>query len=178
MRIAIVGPGISPIPPNGWGGVESLIWDQNKAYINMGHEVKIINTQDRYSILNEINSFGPDFVHIHYDTYIDIYNYIEYPKAITSHYPYLDQTEKMRQDGYIESLFYQFGAVQPNSFCLSESIIKNLNEGVGIPKNKLFLTPNGIENNILGNLESLSFPIKAFMLLKLIKEKDSMLFNQ
>ena len=27
MNIALIGPGILPIPPNGWGAVESLIWD-------------------------------------------------------------------------------------------------------------------------------------------------------
>ena len=28
MKIALIGPGIMPIPPNNWGAVESLIWDQ------------------------------------------------------------------------------------------------------------------------------------------------------
>ena len=28
MKVAIVGPGIMPIPPTGWGAVEILIWDQ------------------------------------------------------------------------------------------------------------------------------------------------------
>ena len=27
MKIALIGPGIMPIPPDGWGAVESLIWD-------------------------------------------------------------------------------------------------------------------------------------------------------
>ena len=27
MRLALIGPGIMPIPPDGWGAVESLIWD-------------------------------------------------------------------------------------------------------------------------------------------------------
>ena len=27
MKICIVGPGIMPIPPTGWGAVEILIWD-------------------------------------------------------------------------------------------------------------------------------------------------------
>ena len=31
MKIAIVGPGIMPIPPTGWGAVEILIWDQKLA---------------------------------------------------------------------------------------------------------------------------------------------------
>ena len=27
MKLVIIGPGIMPIPPKGWGAVESLIWD-------------------------------------------------------------------------------------------------------------------------------------------------------
>ena len=41
MKIAIVGPGIMPIPPTGWGAVEILIWDQKLALEKLGHEVKI-----------------------------------------------------------------------------------------------------------------------------------------
>ena len=31
MKVSIVGPGIMPIPPTGWGAVEILIWDQKLA---------------------------------------------------------------------------------------------------------------------------------------------------
>ena len=34
MKVAIVGPGIMPIPPTGWGAVEILIWDQKLALEN------------------------------------------------------------------------------------------------------------------------------------------------
>ena len=44
MKISIVGPGIMPIPPTGWGAVEILIWDQKLALEKLGHEVDIINT--------------------------------------------------------------------------------------------------------------------------------------
>ena len=44
MKIAIVGPGIMPIPPTGWGAVEILIWDQKLALEELGHEVRIVNT--------------------------------------------------------------------------------------------------------------------------------------
>ena len=43
MKIALIGPGFSPIPPKGWGAVESLIWDY---YINLKklqYDVKIVN---------------------------------------------------------------------------------------------------------------------------------------
>ena len=39
MKISIVGPGIMPIPPTGWGAVEILIWDQKLALEKLGHQV-------------------------------------------------------------------------------------------------------------------------------------------
>ena len=44
MKISIIGPGIMPIPPTGWGAVEILIWDQKLALEKLGHEVDIVNT--------------------------------------------------------------------------------------------------------------------------------------
>ena len=46
MKISIVGPGLMPIPPKGWGAVECLIWDMANALKDLGQEVQIINTTD------------------------------------------------------------------------------------------------------------------------------------
>ena len=86
MRIVIVGPGIMPIPPTGWGAVEILIWDQKLALESLGHEVVIVNTPHPMEIIKDINAEAPDFVHIQYDDFIEIYPYIQYPCAITSHF--------------------------------------------------------------------------------------------
>ena len=69
MKISIVGPGIMPIPPTGWGAVEILIWDSKNALEKLGHEVQIVNTQSPVEILQQINSFRPDFVHVQYDDF-------------------------------------------------------------------------------------------------------------
>ena len=42
MKISIIGPGLMPIPPKGWGAVESLIWDMANALKDLGQEVQII----------------------------------------------------------------------------------------------------------------------------------------
>ena len=70
MKIAIVGPGIMPIPPTGWGAVEILIWDQKLALEELGHEVRIVNTASAIDILKEINEIRPDFVHVQYDDFV------------------------------------------------------------------------------------------------------------
>jgi hypothetical protein len=46
MKIALIGPGIMPIPPDGWGAVESLIWDYAVELDELGHEGMIVNTPD------------------------------------------------------------------------------------------------------------------------------------
>ena len=50
MRITLIGPGIMPIPPTGWGACEILIWDTKLALEALGHEVQIINTKDARQI--------------------------------------------------------------------------------------------------------------------------------
>ena len=39
MKIALVGPGIMQIPPDGWGAVEMLIWDYYQVIKDLGHRV-------------------------------------------------------------------------------------------------------------------------------------------
>lgn len=57
MRICQVTPGLLPIPPNGWGAVEKIIWEYHCIANDMGHDSHI-----RY--LNDVDdSF--DVVHIH-----------------------------------------------------------------------------------------------------------------
>ena len=41
MKILFVGPGLLPIPPQGWGGIEHLVWDMNLALKELGHDVKL-----------------------------------------------------------------------------------------------------------------------------------------
>jgi len=94
MKIALIGPGIMPIPPEGWGGVEHLIWNFHNQLKKDGDEVTIINTKDLHKIVNTINGGKFDAVHLHYDQYANIMPYIECDrKMITSHYPYLENPE-------------------------------------------------------------------------------------
>ena len=142
MKVSIVGPGIMPIPPTGWGAVEILIWDQKLALEKLGHEVDIVNTQSPVEILNQVNKFRPDFVHIQYDDFIELYPYVQYPCAITSHFGYFEQPNKW--DYYGERIAKPFGRIQPNVFCLSSGIKDVYADILKIPEERLFVTPNGV----------------------------------
>ncbi len=142
MKVSIVGPGIMPIPPTGWGAVEILIWDQKLALENLGHEVQIVNQPNGIDILKEINEFRPDFVHVQYDDFVELCPYIQYPNAITSHFGYLEQPQKW--DYYGPRVAQKFAQIKPNIFCLSSGIKDVYEKQMGIPSNQLFVTPNGV----------------------------------
>jgi hypothetical protein len=93
MKLTLIGPGIIPIPPTGWGAVEILIWDYKyflEKYFDV--EVQIINTQDRSQIYQQISQFNPDIIHIHFDWLYDLTHHLDCQKIlITSHNGYLDQ---------------------------------------------------------------------------------------
>lgn len=141
MRISIIGPN-TPIPPRGWGAVESLIWDMYLTLTELKHKVQIINVGDPREIINQVNSFRPDFVHINYDDWVGIYPYIQYPCAVTTHFAYIERPELMGP--YKQRVFDAFTAIKPNVFGLSDGINEIYHNLAGIPKEKLFLNPNGV----------------------------------
>ena len=54
MRISIIGPPL-PIPPKGWGAVESLIWDYKINLGQLGHSVQILNDPDPNKMLQQLS---------------------------------------------------------------------------------------------------------------------------
>ena len=175
MRISIIGPGIMPIPPTGWGAVEILIWDQKLALEKLGHEVDIVNTQSPVEIIQQVNQFRPDFVHIQYDDFIQIYPYIQYPCAITSHFGYLEQPKKW--DYYGKQIAKPFGEIKPNIFCLSDGIADTYLINLGIPHERLFVTPNGVNVDNFRSTISPEFPDRSIYLAKIDYRKRQHLFQ-
>ena len=163
MKFSIIGPA-TPIPPVGWGAVESLIWDYKVTLEKIGHEVQIINITDPREIIKRVNEFKPDFCHIQYDDWIILYPYIQYPCACTTHFAYLEQPEKMNGYGQI---FGHFQKLQPNVFCLSESIRKAYSILGGIPDDKLFIVPNGVDLNLFRTTDTPEFPDRSIYLAKI-----------
>ena len=174
MKITLVGPGIMPIPPIGWGAVEILVWDTKNALEQLGHEVQIVNTKDPTQIIREINSFRPDFVHVHYDEFIGVYSYIQYPKAITSHFGYLERPEMF---GGYANILNTFAKVKPNIFCLSEGI-KNVYKIIAdIPEENLYITPNGVNTQAFNFVDEPKYPDRSIYLAKIDYRKRQHMFQ-
>lgn len=145
MRICLVGPGIMPIPPTGWGAVEILIWDYAQTLQKQGHDVRIVNTQNKREIIDKCNEFNADITHIQYDDFWSVIpNITSKIKAITSHYGYITQVgQRPITQGYVPILD-GFKQIISSSyiFCLSPEI-KQAYIRWGLPDNKLVITPNG-----------------------------------
>jgi glycosyltransferase involved in cell wall biosynthesis len=175
MKVSIVGPGIMPIPPTGWGAVEILIWDQKLALEKLGHEVDIVNTKSPVEILQQVNNFRPDFVHIQYDDFIELYPYVQYPCAITSHFGYFEQPNKW--DYYGERIAKPFGRIQPNVFCLSGGIKDVYADVLKVPEKRLFVTPNGVNVDNFRATISPEFPDRSIYLAKIDYRKRQHMFQ-
>lgn len=174
MKISLIGPGIMPIPPTGWGAVEILVWDTKCALEKLGHEVQIVNTQNPSQIISEINNFRPDFVHVHYDEFINVYPYIQYPKAITSHFGYLERPDMF--GGYV-NIVNAFIKVKPNIFCLSEGIKNVYKVLMNIPEENLYVTPNGVNCDAFRYSQQPIYSDRSIYLAKIDYRKRQYLFQ-
>ena len=172
MKIVLIGPGIMPIPPTGWGAVEILVWDTKIALEKLGHEVLIINTKNGRQIIDEINTFRPDFVHVHYDEFVPLVPFIQYPNAITSHFGYLERRQQF--NGYL-NVANEFMRVKPNEFCLSEGIEKVYNIMFDI--STTYITPNGVNIDEFNFVSDPEFPDRSIYLAKIDYRKRQHLFQ-
>lgn len=173
MKICLVAPGIMIIPPDGWGAVEILIWDYFNELLKLGHDVNIINklrsnsmeqmnTNSPYcqELIKEINDGDYDFVHLHYDCLFHILPHLKCKKiGVTSHYPYIDQPEKHRADGY--SGIFNF-MVQNNDkftiFALSKKDFNTFNT-YSVHKRNIILMYNGANTH---DIQTISPELRIF----------------
>ena len=174
MKISIIGPGLMSIPPKGWGAVETLIWDMRNALIKLGHQVDIVNTHNANEIIQKINNYRPDFVHIHYDDWVGLYPHIQYPCACTSHFGYLERPEMF--GGYV-NIANTFANIKPRVFCLSEGIKKVYNIMFNIPKENLYVSPNGVNCSAFKVVDVPTYPYRSIYLAKIDYRKRQHLFQ-
>jgi hypothetical protein len=177
MKIALIGPGIMPIPPTGWGAVEILIWDYYNELTRLGHIVTIINTKYIIEIINIVNNGNFDFVHLHYDVYYVILHHLLCPKiAITSHYPYIDQVEKHKSDGYDKIFDFLVNQDQYYNFVLAEKDLQSFIR-YGANSQKICKIKNGI-NSTEFRFDPLSTFDKTIYLGKITSRKNQSKYQQ
>jgi len=81
---------MKPIPPTGWGAIESLVWDYHENLLKKGVNSTIINDPNLREVVCQCNSSKPDVIHIMYDDYIIMAPYLNCQHILyTSHYAYI-----------------------------------------------------------------------------------------
>jgi len=151
MKICLVGPGIMSIPPNGWGAVESIIWDCANELGELNYQGMILNTPDKNEIISTIKEEQFDFIHIHYDVFCNLIPNIKKASpnsviALSSHYPYINQFDKHRLDGYDK--IFDWMISNSNSyynFCVSDKDL-DVFKSKGIDEDKLYLFKTGAQH--------------------------------
>ena len=107
-HVYLIGPGLKPIPPKGWGAVEAVIWDYHENLIKRGIKSTIINESNLQQIVNICNNTIPDVVHIMYDDYIVIAPYLKCKRILyTSHYAYITHSQFNTQYSYYYNNFFK-----------------------------------------------------------------------
>jgi len=140
MKIALIGPGELPIPPNGWGGTEHLMWNYYLQLTKLGHEVVIFNTKNLDEVIHSINGGNFDAAHLHFDVFANIMVHLNCPKKlVTSHYPYLENPEPQ----YVW-IYDEFNKSQSHIVCLSNSI-RDAFVTRGCQEDKVSVVPCGID---------------------------------
>lgn len=86
MKILLVGPAMGlPIPANGWGGIEKVIWKHACELIKRGHEVDILNDRGTSRIEFFDNWKAYDVIHVHQEWCYEELRSRNIPFIFTSH---------------------------------------------------------------------------------------------
>lgn len=167
MKICLIAQGIMPIPPQGWGSVEHLIWNYKQQLEKVGDEVVVLNTRDLNQVVRTANEGNFDAVHLHFDQYAGIMPHIRCEKKmITSHYPYLENPEP--------SCVFLYDFLKN-----SQSHIVSLSDRIktefirrGIDGTNVSILPNGIDTNSYAlDVDDVLFPDRSIVVGKIEPRK-------
>ena len=170
MNITLVGTGDHSIPPEGYGGVELVIWNIRNILIDHGHKVNIVNVPGggnsiprRWKILRAIHAGRPDVVHLHASKYFNLARFIRCPNIVfTDHSPGV---------ALADYEYHRRAKIKgAHTTCFSEKI-KGLYAASGIDRNFLHTIPNGVAVNEFSFTEKPKHPDKSICLGVISKRK-------
>jgi glycosyltransferase involved in cell wall biosynthesis len=126
MKICLIAPGGTSVPPNGWGAVESIVWDYYENLTSRGLDVHIINEKNITQLVLKCNSFQPDIVHIMYDDHIVIAPFLQCKTIYyMSHYAYITQPDfEKKQHYYYNNIFKK--VIQYQDYIIFNAISKEV----------------------------------------------------
>jgi glycosyltransferase involved in cell wall biosynthesis len=174
MKIALIAPGFKPLPPQGWGAVESIVWDYYENLVKRNIDVHIINQSNTTNIINECNAVPYDVIHIMYDDYITVVPYINCKKILyTSHFAYITHPEfEHRYSHYFHGIFKKVIEFQCRIHVntISEQI-KNIYQKHGYYSNSISVLYNGAREDLFRYTETPTKKDKSIYIAKIEQRK-------
>jgi len=181
MKIALIGPGVLPIPPNGWGAVESIVWDYYCNLKNTDHDVIIINEKDHKTIVQKINQSNIDIVHIMYDNHINIVPFLHSKNIVyTSHYAYITSPHfTTTYRSYFKGIFMNVIRHRHRIKMINviSSKIKDIYVKYGFPAHKITILHNGAREDLFKYFKEPKFPEKSIYLAKVEERKRQYVYQ-
>jgi autotransporter strand-loop-strand O-heptosyltransferase len=140
MKIINVTPGLIPIPPNGWGAVEKIIWEIHNCLLKLGHDSTI-------AYLDDVNDY--DIVHIHVANLANLAHErgIPYYFTMHDHHAYLYGKDSSSYKENLKAIKNAKKAFVPAKFLVDyfEGIPEYFSHGV----NTDYFTPTGVKEHRL-----------------------------
>lgn len=131
MKIALINPGLLPIPPNNWGAVEKIIWQQKIELEKLGHIVDI-------KYINEIENNEYSIVHVNmWNQALDLHSKnIPYIFTFHDHHAYAYGKTSIVYKNNLLAMKYAKLAIVPAKYLIPyfENIPVYLNHGVDVTK--------------------------------------------
>lgn len=133
MKIVHVTPGLIPIPPNGWGAVEKIIWEFHNNLLLLGHDSQIVYLDDVPK--------DADIVHIHVANLALIAHErgIPYYFTLHDHHAYLNGKDSWVYKENLQAMKHAIKSFVPAKYLVEyfENIPEYFSHGV----NTDFFTP-------------------------------------
>ena len=139
-KICFIAPGEIEIPPNGWGALETVLWNQFCELKKLGIETHFVNDKSIEETFRKVKEINPDIIHLHYGKHYELMPYFSCRKIVTNH----DGSFKFSQPFHdmITRTFF----LDCEFFCLSE-FEKDFFLKIGISPLKVKIMPNGVQTS-------------------------------
>ena len=141
VKILMVALGYLPIPPERYGGIESVIWETTIRLRERGHQVDIINA-NKHRVMREVLRAGKyDFVHCHHERGLSrvMLGNLDRAKVIaTTHRGYFFDSLDMDAHKCL-----RMTARAPHIVALRQDVADNLARRN--PRAKILVLPNGTD---------------------------------
>lgn len=165
MKICFIAPGDIPIPVNGWGALETVVWNQFINLKNAGHDCIIVNEKNQHILCKKIEDFNPDIIHLHYGSHYELMPRFQCRKIITNH-----DGSFLNSLQFHESIIRQF--LYDCEFFILTSWEKNLLMKIGISPKKIKILSNGVDFEAFKSTDVPQFADKSICLGKIDQRKN------